>query len=59
MKILKKLSLKKLSKGYIDPGSGSFILQLVIGGGLAAVYTVKRYWKNISVYVRAKCSRKK
>ena len=45
---------RKLSNGYIDPGSGSFILQLVIGGGLAALYTVKRYWKNINEYVRSK-----
>jgi hypothetical protein len=38
--------------GYLDPGSGSFILQLIIGGGIAALYTIKTYWGKITSFVR-------
>ncbi|MBU1007684.1 hypothetical protein KKA53_01220 [Candidatus Dependentiae bacterium] len=45
--------------GYIDPGTGSYLLQILIAGGLAGLYTVKTYWKNISCFVKSHCSRKK
>ena len=32
---------------YIDPGTGSFILQLVIASLLGAAFAVKTFWKNI------------
>jgi len=38
--------------GYLDPGSGSFILQLLIGGGIAALYTIKTYWGKITSFIR-------
>jgi hypothetical protein len=38
---------------YVDPGTGSYIFQLVIAGGLAAIYTVRRYWQSLTTAVRA------
>lgn len=32
---------------YIDPGTGSYLFQLVIAGGLAGVYTLRRYWHSV------------
>jgi hypothetical protein len=32
---------------YIDPGTGSYLFQLIIAGGLAGVYTLRRYWYNV------------
>ncbi len=32
---------------YIDPGTGSYIFQLLIGMGLASAYLVKVYWRRI------------
>lgn len=29
---------------YIDPGAGSYFFQLLIAGGLAGIYTLRRYW---------------
>jgi len=29
---------------YIDPGTSSYLFQLLIAGGLAGAYTVRRYW---------------
>ena len=33
--------------GYIDPGTGSFIIQILIAGFLGGLYAVKFYWKKI------------
>ena len=35
--------------GYIDPGSGSFILQLLIAGLVSVLYAVKVFWKQIKM----------
>ncbi len=35
---------------YIDPGTGSYILQLMIGGFLGAAFALKVYWKNVKAY---------
>jgi len=32
---------------YLDPGTGSFLLQLLIGGLLAGMFTMKQYWLQI------------
>lgn len=32
---------------YLDPGTGSMLLQLLIGGIAAALLSIKVYWKKI------------
>lgn len=45
------LALLILSQGrayaYIDPGTGSYLFQLLVGGLLGAAFVIKMYWKNI------------
>jgi hypothetical protein len=35
---------------YLDPGSGSFILQLLIAGLVGAGFLVKAYWAKIKAF---------
>jgi hypothetical protein len=35
------------AKAYIDPGSGSYMLQILLAGFLAFIYSVKLSWKRI------------
>ena len=35
---------------YIDPGAGSYLFQLLIAGGLAGVYTLRRYWHQVRIW---------
>ncbi|TEU11402.1 MAG: hypothetical protein E3J21_23680 [Anaerolineales bacterium] len=35
---------------YLDPGTGSYILQLIIAGLLGASLVVKIYWGNIKTF---------
>lgn len=32
---------------YLDPGSGSFLVQLLIAGLVGAGFLIKAYWKKI------------
>jgi hypothetical protein len=39
---------------YLDPGTGSYLLQLALAGMLAASYAVKHFWARIkSVFTRS------
>lgn len=42
---------------YIDPGSGSYVLQLIIAGLLGAGVAVKIYWRRIKAFISAPFSR--
>jgi hypothetical protein len=35
---------------YLDPGTGSIALQLLIGGAVAALATLRTYWARIKTF---------
>ena len=37
---------------YLDPGSGSMLLQLLIGGAAAVGVAAKFYWRRILKFLR-------
>ena len=37
---------------YLDPGSGSYIFQVILGVLLGALFLLKSYWKKIQSYIR-------
>jgi hypothetical protein len=37
---------------YIDPGSGSMILQMILGGLAAAAVFLKLFWHRLLVFLR-------
>lgn len=40
-------SLLKGNEAYLDPGSGSFILQLLLATLLGSLFIIKTYWQKI------------
>jgi hypothetical protein len=36
---------------YLDPGTGSYILQLIMAGLLGALLALKVFWRNIKAYL--------
>ena len=46
------LVVTKNAFGYIDPGTGSYLLQIIAAGFLAGLYTVKVYWGNIVAFFK-------
>jgi hypothetical protein len=39
---------------YLDPGSGSIIVQLLVAAGLGAAFAVRVYWKKIKAFFSGK-----
>jgi hypothetical protein len=42
------------SLAYLDPGSGSMILQILAGGLAAVAVTAKLYWNRLLRFLRIK-----
>jgi len=45
-------------QAYLDPGSGSFLVQLLIAGLVGAGFLIKTYWKKIKGLFRRSDSKK-
>ena len=35
---------------YVDPGSGSYLFQILIAGGMAVLYGIKHFWSKIRFF---------
>jgi len=42
----------EISRAYLDPGTGSILLQAVIGGIAAGLVGIRMYWKRIARFFR-------
>lgn len=66
MKIHKKIRLLKIfavsltmlvtagegiAYAYLDPGSGSYIFQVLIAMLLGAIFTLKAYWQRLKIWL--------
>ena len=38
--------------GYLDPGTGSYMLQILLATLIGAAYAVKVYWRKIKAYFK-------
>jgi len=56
--ILFFLVLVKPTHAYLDPGSGSMLIQIIIGGFLGVGLFVKAYWQKISSFIQGLFSSK-
>ena len=45
--ILLLIGFPTRAQAYLDPGSGSIVLQVAIGGILAAMATTRLYWNRL------------
>jgi uncharacterized membrane protein YqgA involved in biofilm formation len=46
-----------LAWAYLDPGTGSFILQMVIGAALGGLVAIGVFWKRFAAWLRRVFSR--
>lgn len=44
------ISVPKEAHAYLDPGTGSYILQLIIAGLFAGLFAIKNFWRNIRTF---------
>jgi hypothetical protein len=45
------LLFPRLSYGYIDPGTGSYVIQLLIAAFVAISFGIKIFWKKIKAFL--------
>jgi hypothetical protein len=45
-------AILKSGDAYLDPGSGSFIFQLILASLLGAAVVIRAYWKRISGFFK-------
>ena len=46
------------SYGYIDPGTGSYVFQVIVAALVAASFAIKIYWQKIKKFVSGLFSKK-
>ena len=46
------------SLAYIDPGSGSYIFQLLVGAFVGVAVAIKVFWRRVFAFFTGKLSRK-
>lgn len=51
--------IEKSIYAYIDPGTGSYLLQIIVATLLAFLFTVKSYWKKIKGFLQRVFARRK
>ena len=42
----------QLAYGYLDPGTGSYIIQLLVGGLLGGLFAIGLFWKRVLAFVK-------
>ena len=47
-------SVPQFASAYLDPGTGSMALQLLIAGLLGAIFTIKTWWRSIVAFFSKK-----
>lgn len=48
------LAIPVNAQAYIDPGSGSFLIQMLFASIVGGLFTIKMYFQRIKVYVKKK-----
>jgi len=43
---------------YLDPGSGSFMLQILLGTLVAGLFVIKQYWHRLNNYFKGRFRKK-
>lgn len=51
--------LSQSAYAYLDPGTGSLILQMIIAGILSTLFAIKMYWYRLKSFFKDLFDRKK
>ena len=51
--------LVNVAHAYLDPGTGSYIVQLLIGGLLGGLFAIGLFWKKSLAFIKRLLSGKK
>lgn len=46
------LALPSVAHAYLDPGTGSYVVQLLIGGVLGGVFALGVFWRRVLAFFK-------
>ncbi len=46
------LIIPLMAYAYIDPGTGSYFLQLALGALIGVLFTVRLFWNKIKIFLK-------
>ena len=46
------LALPSTAHAYLDPGTGSYVVQLLIGTVLGGLFAVGMFWRRVVAYIK-------
>lgn len=49
----------RTAHAYLDPGTGSYIVQIIIATMIGSSFAIKLVWKNISTFLKGMFSKKR
>jgi hypothetical protein len=52
------LSLPHHAYAYLDPGSGSYMLQILLGTLVAGFFAIKQYWHRLKFFFKERFRKK-
>jgi hypothetical protein len=58
LSLVQWIILARDAHAYIDPGTGSYILQMTLAAFFGAFFVVKQYWARIRSFLRAVLGKK-
>lgn len=49
--VLIQIMTVSTAHAYIDPGTGSYLFQMLIAGLLGSAFAIKMAWRNVKTYI--------
>lgn len=46
------LALPSIANAYLDPGTGSYVLQLLVGGLLGGLFALGVFWRRVVAFFK-------
>jgi hypothetical protein len=53
------ISLTTQAHAYLDPGTGSMVIQIIIAGTVGALFALKTFWSQIKNFFSTKFTKNK
>jgi len=52
------ISVAQDAQAYLDPGSGSYMLQILLGTLVAGFFAIKQYWHRLKYFFKERFRKK-
>ena len=58
LSLISTLTFPNHAHAYLDPGSGSYMLQILLGTLVAGFFAIKQYWHRLKYFFKERFGKK-